>query len=126
MESIARACEGLVLISETDSPVEPIVLPRMSDLSPAALLEALGRDPDEAIETVDAAGFFDRLTQIREWHGEAEKELSARFARLRGVLEHELEDLRSFRVGRVRIDVFLLGRARGGTIAGVRSTVVET
>ena len=126
METIAEACEGLIFVSETDSTVEPIALPRMSDLSQDELLNALDRDEGEPVETADALEFFDRLTRPRGWHSDEEKEMAQRFARLRDILESELRELRVYRVGEVRVDIFVLGRTRSGTIAGVHTRAVET
>jgi len=126
MEKISAACEQLFFVSEMDAPVEPVALPRMTDLSPDALLEALGRSDEEPIQMAAATEFFDRLTRTQEWQSENEKKLIRRFAHLSDVLEDELEDIRLFRIGEVQVDIFVIGLTRGGTVAGVRTRAVET
>ena len=123
---IASACEDLFFVSETDAPVEPVEFPNMTELSPAALREALDRGDEEPVKSADATEFFDRLTRPQEWHIETEKEVTRRFLHLRDVMENELEDIHLFRVGKVQVEIFVIGRTPGGTIAGVRTRAVET
>ena len=112
---LAEACEGLTYISETDAAVEPIVLPASDG-------EPFGRRAERSGEEE----FFDRLTREREWHGPDERERSRAFARLRGTMHENLTDITVYRVGEIRIEIYVLGRTRDGTIAGVRTRAVET
>ena len=123
---IAAACEGLIYISETDATVEPVSIPRLIEFSSVGLLKFLGRSEEETIQIVDAAEFLGRLSEPKEWHNELEKEIARRFGQLRDVLQNELEDLRVYRVGESRVDIFILGWSASGTIAGVRTRAVET
>ena len=123
---LAAACEGLIYISETDATVEPVSIPRLIEFSSVGLLKFLRRSEEETIQTVDAAEFLGRLSEPKEWHNELEKEIARRFGQLRDVLQNELEDLRVYRVGESRVDIFILGWSASGTIAGVRTRAVET
>ena len=125
-ERISAACEGLVFISETDAPVEPLRLHGAAEISPAAITEFLGRSGGERVEKIEVNEFFDRLTLRRDWHGEAEARAARAFAKLQQILESELDDLTVYRVGEVRVDILVLGRGLDGEIAGMRTRAVET
>ena len=126
MKRLAAACEGLIFVSETDAPVEPVKFPRHIEFSAIGVLKFLDRSEEEPIQTVNYEEFFDRLAKPKEWHSEQEKEIARRFGLLRDVVENEFEDLRVYRVGEIRVDILIIGRTRGGTIAGVRTRAVET
>ena len=102
MARIAAACEGLHFVSETDAPVESVALPLTGGPTPGALLEFLHRGADDPVEILAAAELFTRLTERGDRHDEAEKDLARRFGILRDVPENELDDLRVYRIGKVR------------------------
>jgi len=108
---ITAACVGLVFISETDSPVEPF----------------FGRRPakSKSIE-IEFDRFFDRLTARKDWHTKRNVKNTDGFAKLKALLEAELDDLRVYRVGEVQIDIFVIGRDKHGKTAGVKMKAVET
>ena len=51
---------------------------------------------------------------------------AAKFAKLRKALESSLTDLRVYRVGKVTVDVYLVGTTKGGELAGVHTKSIET
>lgn len=108
---IAAACVGLVFISETDSPVEPL----------------FGKKPLKST-TVEVAfdRFFERLTAKKDWHTKTNRKNSEGFAKLKTLLEAELEDLHVYKTGEVQVDIFVLGRDKDGKTAGVKMKAVET
>ena len=124
--TLAEHCDGLVFVSEIDAPIEPVVFPEIQSLAQSDLAEGLDLGKNEPIETTDAHVFFDRLTRHKEWHGPIEKENTKRFTRLRKTLESELDDLHVFRIGKVKIDIYVLGISKIGIIAGVHTSAVET
>lgn len=128
LESIARACNGLVVTSETDAPVAPVELrvPLGSALTPRDVLRLVGRDVATPIEELSLREFFEPLGRRREWHDGRDAEMAQRFRRLERILQRRLTDARVFRIGDRSIDVWVLGRTRDGRIVGVQTRVVET
>ena len=49
-----------------------------------------------------------------------------RWVALRRAIERNLTDVRVFRVGERRVDVYVVGRTRGGEWVGLHTTSVET
>jgi hypothetical protein len=121
---LQKACGGLVYISESDAEIEPILVEKDRSLSVEDLIEKTASS--RAIETKPAAEFFERLTRDREWHGEAERRNVGRFRDLERIIFDNIADLRMFRVGRIRVDIFVLGHDTEGNIAGIRTNAVET
>lgn len=123
---IEQTCEGLIYISETDAPV--IAFPgQPADVVTAnVILKQTGSPSDSPIEERDFAEFFGRLTAIRDWYGEAEKARAKKFLELQNLLEEDLRELKVFRVGAIRLDIFAVGIDKDGILAGVTTTAVET
>jgi hypothetical protein len=123
---IADACRGLNYVSETDAAVEPVALGPARESTEAGFRKAAALPPDAKVESVPAETFFAPVTMPRPWHTAMQKKNAEGFAALRCLLEAELEDLRVYRVGRVRIDIYEVGVDDGGEWTGVRTKAVET
>lgn len=123
---LANACRGLIYISETDRPIEPILevigeeIPLKKFVS-AAVEENIGK-----IEESPAAAFFDRLTVDHDWHSDENKKNVRKFRNLEKLILEQLFNVKMFRVGRVRVEIYIIGNDSDGNIAGIRTTAVET
>lgn len=128
LESIARACNGLVVTSETDAPVVAVEFrsPSGTALTPQDVLRLVGRDPATRAEEQTLREFFEPLGRRRKWHDGRDAELAQRFRRLERILQRRLTDARVYRIGDRSIDVWILGRARDGRLVGVQTRLVET
>lgn len=128
LESIARACDGLAVTSETDAPVVAVDFraPSGTALTLEEVLRLVGRDGATRAEEQSLREFFEPLGRRREWHDGRDAEMAQRFRRLERVLQRRLTDTRVFRIGDRTIDVWVLGRARDGRLVGVQTSVVET
>lgn len=123
---LTEACAGVRFISETDARVEPFFADAGAAELKAAVLRACGAEKRVTIEETGFEVFFDKTAAIQEWHGREEKENARRFVRLRKALSDNLDDIHVFRVGKTRIDIFIVGRDKTGGIAGARTFAVET
>jgi hypothetical protein len=124
--SLSEACEGLVYISETDSPIITFAGPGVEEMSATAAAAAAGIEFREPVETVALTEFFARLSEEKDWFGETEKKNAARFRELQAALESTLSDLTIFRFGKVRIDIVVAGLDVSSRIAGIKTSAVET
>jgi len=112
---IEEVCEGLVYISEKDAPVTAY----RSD-------ELVGKDESAPIEIVSFDRFFDRLTTEKDWFGDIQKQRAEKFRRLKGLLEVNLDELRVIRLGKIQVDIVVVGCDRDGRLMGIRTAAVET
>lgn len=127
LAALEKACRGLFYISETDAEIAPVVAAGTDSKQFAEFIKerasAAGGGP---IGSKPAEEFFQRLTQDREWHTEAEKDKVRRFRKLRKVIFENLEEVTMFRIGRIKIEIFVLGYDAKGNIAGITTMSVET
>jgi hypothetical protein len=126
--ALAEAAEGLTYQSEADFPVEPFVLPGSpgEPVTAEGFLRAIGQAPGTAVRTQSLERFFEPVTQEEPWHRETERQMTERFKRLEAVLRENLTDLKVFKIGKTRSQVYVVGRTPSGELAGVKTTVVET
>jgi hypothetical protein len=121
---VSDAVKDLFYISETDSEIFPFTGKEAESVSAEELLGQIGsRGP---VEERDFEEFFDRLTKLQEWFGDEETRAANRFAELREILKKHLADLKVFKVGRIEVDIFIVGLDENGILRGVRTKAVET
>jgi hypothetical protein len=125
-EALNDACDGLIYISETDSPVVPFLAGKVEMLSAATMRQIAGKDIKEPVEELDLASFFEKLTRQREWFTKADLDRSKRFLELQALLEENLRDAKVFRLGRIRITIYAVGLGPDDHVAGVKTLAVET
>ncbi|MFZ1700086.1 MAG: nuclease A inhibitor family protein [Pyrinomonadaceae bacterium] len=125
MDGIEKATEGLIYVSETDAHVVAFAAAETT-ATPETILQHLGIDGDASVEEMSFEAFFDRLSTIKEWHGEREKAKAKKFLALKKLLEKDLRDLTVYRVGRVQIDIYVVGIDAEGRVIGVTTKAVET
>jgi len=123
---IDQACEGLIYISETDAPVLAFSGPAATEPTGELILQQTGGKAESRIEEAAFAEFFGKLTAINEWFGEAEKAKAAKFLDLQKLLEENLRDLKVFRIGEIRIDIYAVGIDKDSHIMGITTKAVET
>jgi len=127
LDSLRAACAGLSFPSERDQPLEAFAWADAgTELDARSLLRRLGLPPDAPVERVEPDAFFEIAVADQDWHGEAERNDARRFRRLVDILKGALSGLRVFRVGRVEIDAYVVGRTTRGDWAGVRTKLIET
>lgn len=120
------ATKGLFYISETDAEVLPFLGQKVNENSRAEILRQTGNSEDSDFEEREFSEFFERLTKFQGWFGEGEKNLTEKFLRLRGVLESNLRDIKVYRIGKIRIDIYCVGINRDHLLQGIRTFAVET
>lgn len=123
---IEDVCDGLVYVSETDAPVVPFDAGRPADASAKGPASVLKLASGEKMTEVPFGSWFARQTEIKDWFGEIETSRAKKFLELKDLLEENLSDLRVYRAGSIRIDIYIIGRSPDGRVLGVRTHAVET
>ena len=126
LSRLEKACEALLYLSETDAPVIPFQGPAVDEVTAEEILQIAGRDEDEPIEEIAVHDLFRKLRTEHEWFSTDQRKNAKRFAALEQLISETLEDIHVFRVGRIRIDIFVAGIDEDGRLAGVRTFAVET
>lgn len=104
LDQIMKAAGGLLYPSESDQPFEPV---RWKDRP-----KFDGDVHEQSLEE-----FFAELEKSEE----AEK-----WRNLRNVIQTRLSPVNVYRVGEVRVDIFIVGKTRQGSWVGLRTQSVET
>ncbi len=95
-------------------------------LTDQQLLERTHHSMDTAIETVSFDEFFAAATQDQDWFDTEEKAVAAKYRLLVDLLRQHLSDLKVYRVGEVRIDLYAVGQMQTGEVIGLTTQAVET
>ncbi|MEQ1923479.1 MAG: nuclease A inhibitor family protein [Pyrinomonadaceae bacterium] len=123
---LATACDGLIYISEMDAPVIPFFGSAAEAVTGETILQQANLPGDSQVLELSRDDFFGRLTENRDWYGDAEKLRAKKFSELHKLLGENLSDPKVFRVGRVQVDIYAVGIDKDGHIAGVTTKAVET
>ncbi len=118
------ASNNLLMPSESEYPFEPFVWSG-TELTPKKILELTGHPTDSPVETIALTDLFANLAYEQDWHDNQQKADVSKFKKLLETLEDNLTDIQVFRIGRINIDVYVIGKTLAG-LAGVKTKVVET
>ena len=124
LDQIAKAAEGLLFISETDHPLEPIEL-QGNDIEKE--LERLTESNEgTSVETQTLEYFFRNMVRVYPSYSGLQIQTAERFKSLQDLLQRKLKDVRVYRLGTIQIDAFIIGRLADGRYGGLRTKLVET
>ncbi len=126
IKRLKQVCDGLIYISEIDAEIVPFADSKADGVTSDTALRHAGKDATAPIEERNFEEFFKRLTTIREWHGVVELEKAKKFQVLYELLKGDLRQIKVFRVGLVRLDIFVIGQDKYGSVVGVKTQAVET
>jgi hypothetical protein len=110
IEMLTRAASGLLYMSESDYPFEIIQLEGPTELTPDFIRSVSGEAEDSPVQEIEVEKFLS----------------SGRYQGLLLVLRRQLSNLKAYKVGRINMPVYVVGRTREGSWLGVSTRVVET
>ncbi|WP_068818276.1 nuclease A inhibitor family protein [Phormidesmis priestleyi] len=117
----------LLWISEIDSPFKVFQWENQSaKLTDQQILERTHHSMDTALETVSFDEFFAAATQDQDWFGTEEKAVATKYRLLVDLLKQHLSDLKVYRVGEIRINLYVVGQMQTGEVIGLVTQAVET
>lgn len=128
IDTLKKASDGLLCMSESDYPFEVFLWEAMSKeaLTSEKLLEQTNHSKDTPVEVEDFDYFFEIAAQEQDWHTLKEKETVNKYQNLVKTLKEKLSDVEVYRIGTVNIDVYIIGKTPSGNLAGLLTKVVET
>ncbi|MGE0784181.1 MAG: nuclease A inhibitor family protein [Sandaracinaceae bacterium] len=112
---IGTAAAGMWFTSESDYPLTAVTFATPQTTS--TILPTLGLPPSTPVETQTVDRFFTQLGYSND---------EAAVAALRTLLESDLRDIRVIRVGRIQIQVYVIGTTTCGGAAGFSTVSIET
>ncbi|NJK35038.1 MAG: nuclease [Oscillatoriales cyanobacterium SM2_2_1] len=120
LEELQPVCTNLLMPSESEYPIEPVV---RQESSWEAILQGFGAAP---MEETTLEQLLAKIAFPQEWHDSQQQQLVSRFQALMETLQAHLSQIRVFRVGAIEVRVYILGQTTDGAIAGVQTTLIET
>jgi hypothetical protein len=123
-DQVKTIVKDLYYISETDSEIFPFVGRKAASVSADELLRQLGRT--DSVEERDFEDFYKRLTKMQEWFGDEETATANKFSELKKLLLKNLKDVKVFKVGKIEVDIYIVGLNSESVLAGVWTKAVET
>jgi hypothetical protein len=127
-ERLEAAAEGLLFISESESPFEYEELPgdAPAELTPDAVRAALGEPEGTPVAELTLDRFLAGHIEEADPADPVAQEQVTRFQALKQAVTEGLADVRVFRVGDVQVRYHALGRTPDGKIAGLAASALET
>ena len=126
VEQIKRVAEGLSYISETDAEITPFAGEETEAVTKEEVLKQTKSAVDSPVEERGFAEFFARLTEIQDWFGDEEKKTAQKFVRLKELMEKNLKDLKVFKIGKIQLDIYVVGLNAESKLTGIKTKAVET
>ncbi|HTK37099.1 MAG TPA: nuclease A inhibitor family protein [Pyrinomonadaceae bacterium] len=123
-ERLKAACAGWFYMSETDAGLEPFYGEKIEAVTRETIVNATGNATSGPIEEGNLDSFFAHLW-VNDKSGPARAPVGL-IQNLRQLLEENLGDLKVFRIGRIRIDIYVVGVDREGRLVGIKTRAVET
>jgi hypothetical protein len=118
---LERLIIDLYWVSESDCPFQVVIWDE-KDLN--KLLSSTSAN--EEIETISLADFFAPALVVEDWYEEEELATIDRYKKLLNAIEFHLNNVKVFRVGKIEIDVYILGKTATRDVIGLQTQVVET
>lgn len=110
LQQLRKATAGLLFMSESDYPFELIQWPGTAEITPEFLRTVAGESKDSPVQEIEVEDFL----------------TSGLYQPLLLVLQCQLADVKAYKVGRINMPVFLVGRSSDGSWLGAVTRVVQT
>jgi hypothetical protein len=125
-DQIREISKGLFYISETDAEIIPFVGEKAEAVTQDEILKQTKNEKDVKVEERDFEDFFDRLTKFQYWYESEEMAQAKNFYELKKLLEENLRDIKVFRIGKIKIDIYAVGLDKENRLVGIKTIAVET
>lgn len=126
VEQLKLASDGLLVMSESEYPMQVFLWEGATSMTHEEVIQKTGHSPNTPIESVKVDNFFSTATTEEDWHGDEEKEMVANFKALVQTIKLNLANPIVYRLGKIEIDVYIIGETPSGALAGLSTKVIET
>lgn len=118
------ASRGLMMMSESDYPFEYFSLAE-SEHNENSIFKASGKQHGP-VETISLEYLFRNMMKVYPDSSEEEEESAERFQNLMNALITELKAVKVYRIGIMKVDVYIAGVSKQGIVEGLRTKLIET
>lgn len=126
ISKLKKLSDGLLYMSESEYPFEVMQCDLDKDiLTKRGFLKLLGKPQDAEIESLSLEQFFKPITEIQDWYEEQDITVATKFQKLLDVIK-QFRNVKVYRIGKIEIDIHILGIAPDGKIVGLSTKAIET
>jgi len=111
LRELKKASESLLVMSESDYPLEVIRWDGQVVVTPEYLCHIIGKPPASPIQEIDLDTFF---------------QMSGIFQNVMELLKKNLAEVKVYKVGEISIPVYILGRSPEGNWLGFSTRLIQT
>jgi hypothetical protein len=127
LAALQQAAAGLTYQSETDAPWTAFAWPDAAGAPTAEEVRRRGKQkPAAPIEEQSLEALFAPLVLLQDWFGDEEKSTAAKYQALLDAVKRLLSSPKVYRIGERKLAIYVIGQAKEGGWAGVKTTAVET
>jgi hypothetical protein len=126
LQQFKTATDGLLFMSESDYPFEIHEWVNLPEVTPEYLKRVASLPADTAVEQTTIDNFFRPAVQSYDGQSETARSTSARYRQLVQLIHDNLTDVTVYKLGRINMPVFIVGKARPGNWMALSTRVVET
>lgn len=120
---LENAASGLLMMSESDYPFTYFTT-EATAIDENLMLSLAGKTEGAIVERTTIDHLLRNMANTSS--GSVNQETAQKFINLSDTLKLELTGLTVYRVGEVQVDVFIVGQTSEGTVAGMRTKLIET
>jgi len=126
LHELKNAAEDLLFLSEADYPFDVVFWSGQAKLNHEFICVQAGKPPQSPVTEQNVDDFFRNAISEPDWKKGERLNIARRYQALVHLLKSELADIRAYRIGRVDITVFVIGKSPQGNWIGLSTKVIET
>jgi Nuclease A inhibitor-like protein len=126
LDQLKAASDGLLCMSESEYPFEVFLWEAAAPATDVKIIQQTNHSQDTLVEIVTVDDFFRVAITPEDWHGDEEKETVKKFQNLVQTIKANLNNPQVYRLGKIEIDVYIIGETPTGDLAGLATKVIET
>ncbi|MGD1699307.1 nuclease A inhibitor family protein [Dapis sp. BLCC M229] len=127
-ELLHETAKGLLWMSESDYPLEALTwqFGQKILLDNEVVLKITKHSLDTPIKVIEFDSFFQGVVTHKDWHNSEEADTVKRYQEIVRLMKQYLSDLKVYKVGKIEIDVYIVGKTNTGDYAGLATISIET
>ena len=126
LDKLSESVKGLIFVSEIDSDYQIFHGRKATSVDSESLFKQLKIMKSGYIEKIEFANFFAPLIEFKDWYREEERKMTEKNIKLKEILEENLYDLKVYKIGKTKIDIYIVGLDEQDNLCGVKTCAIET
>ncbi|NEO56119.1 MAG: nuclease [Okeania sp. SIO3B5] len=127
-EQLDELVKDLLWMSESDYPFEVFIweFGEGISLNNEVVLKITKHSLETTVKVIEFEVFFRLVITAKDWHNAQESKVVRKYQKLVSMMKQYLSDLKVYKVGEVRKDVYIVGKTNTGDYVGLATVSIET